>query len=92
VSIGIALGTQGHIWTMMYSYGFVGLGLFVFFLVGAVLRTWSPEGIAGLWLHSVPVAACFIMFFYGLGAMQFAVVMMVIAVLLRARYDSEKLW
>ena len=85
-TIGVSLGTQGYLWMLMFSYGLVGLGLFLCFLAGAVARTWRVASIAGLWLHSVPIAALAIIPFYGFDVMQLTVVLLVIALLLRRRY------
>jgi hypothetical protein len=90
-TIGVSLGTQGYIWLLMFSYGFVGLGLFVIFLAGGIIRTWHAPGHTGLWLHSVPVAGAGIAAFYSFDVMQLTVVGLVLAVLLRARYFGEKL-
>ena len=90
-TIGISLGTQGYVWLLMFSYGFVGLALFVIFLVGGIVRTWRAPGYTGLWLHSVPVAGAGIAGFYSFDVMQMTVMTLVLAVLLRARYFDEKL-
>lgn len=90
-TIGVSLGTQGYVWMLMFSYGFVGLGLFVVFLAGGIIRTWHAAGNTGLWLHSVPVAGAGIAGFYSFDVMQLTVVTLVLAVLLRARYFAEKL-
>ena len=36
----LSVGTQGYVWTVMFSHGFVGLALFLLFLWGTTLRTW----------------------------------------------------
>lgn len=89
VTIGIALGTQGYVWTLMYCFGFVGLGLFLVFLLGAVARTAGVRRPADLWLHGSLVAGSVIIVFYGLGSTQLLVVCLLIAVLLRERYLDE---
>lgn len=88
-TIGVSLGTQGYLWMLMFSYGLAGLGLFLYFLLGAVCRTWQVTSTAGLWLHSVPVAALAIIPFYGFDVMQLTVVLLVVALLLRQRYLPE---
>lgn len=90
-TIGISLGTQGYVWLLMFSYGFVGLALFVIFLAGGIVRTWRAPGNTGLWLHSVPVAGAGIAGFYSFDIMQMTVMTLVLAVLLRARYFGEEL-
>jgi hypothetical protein len=86
-TIGIALGTQGHAWTLMFSYGFVGLGLFLVFLWGAIFRTWGAATDSQLWLHSVLITVAATMWFYGLGTIQLMCVALIAAVLLRDRYQ-----
>ncbi|TCP56499.1 hypothetical protein EV191_101442 [Tamaricihabitans halophyticus] len=78
----ISVGTQGHLWMLMFSYGFVGLGLFLWFLYGAVLRTWRAPSTAQLWLHSVLIIPCALMFFYGIDTMQMLTVALVAVILL----------
>ncbi|MEI7055315.1 hypothetical protein WBG06_05805 [Nocardioides sp. CCNWLW239] len=84
-TIGIALGTQGQIWSVMYSYGFVGLALFCAFLVALVWRARRAPGTAGLWLHGVLIAAVVMLPFYRLGVMQTVVLVCVGAVLTHPR-------
>jgi hypothetical protein len=91
-TIGIALGTQGLAWTYMFSYGFVGLALFCVFLWGGILRTSGASSVARLWLHSVPVTVAGTMWFYGLGTIQLVAVALILALLLRARYQGERGW
>ncbi|MDH2443060.1 O-antigen ligase domain-containing protein [Amnibacterium sp. CER49] len=90
-AIGYPLGSQGLAWTLMYSYGFVGLGLFLVFLVGAIVRTGRAPGTASLWLHSVLVALVPVMWFYGLGTIQTIAIAVIAGVLLRARATGEVL-
>ncbi|MCC3266588.1 O-antigen ligase family protein [Arthrobacter gengyunqii] len=85
-TVGVSMGTQGYVWMLMFSYGLVGLGLFLYFLVAAAARTWRVASTANLWLHSVPVAALAIIPFYGLDVMQLTSVVLVLALLLRRRY------
>lgn len=81
-----SVGTQGYIWMLMFSFGFVGLGLFLWFLWGTTLRTWRAPGDVNLLLHSVLVVASVLIVVYGLDIMQLLAVMLVAAVLLRERY------
>jgi len=81
-----SVGTQGYVWMLMFSFGFVGLGLFLWFLWGTTLRTWRAPGDVNLLLHSVLVAACGLVMVYGLDIMQLLTIMLVAAMLLRERY------
>ncbi|MCP2236799.1 O-antigen ligase like membrane protein [Prauserella halophila] len=81
--VDLSVGTQGHLWMMMFSFGFVGLGLFLWFLFGSVLRTWRAPGFSRLWLHSSLVAASTLIIFYGIDTMQLLTIALVAAILLR---------
>jgi len=89
-TIGIAIGTQGYVWTLMFCFGFVGLGLFLVFLLGGIARTAGVVSTTGLWLHAVLLSSAVIIFFYGLGGTQLLVVCLCLAVLLRARRFHEE--
>lgn len=88
-TIGVSMGTQGYMWMLMFSYGFVGLGLFVYFLINALMKTWHVPTTAGLWLHSVPLATLAIIPFYGFDIMQLTSVLLIVAVLLRHRFQPD---
>lgn len=82
-TVGVSVGTQGQIWMVMFSFGLVGLALFLWFLFGTVIRTWHSATTASLWLHSSLLACCLLIFFYGLDTMQLLTVALVAALLLR---------
>lgn len=85
----ISAGTQGYVWMLMFSFGFVGLALFLTFLWGTTLRTWQAPGDIDLVLHSVLVVASVIIAIYGLDVMQLLSIMLVAAVLLRRRHGLD---
>jgi hypothetical protein len=85
----ISAGTQGYVWMLMFSFGFVGLALFLTFLWGTTLRTWRAPGDVDLVLHSVLVVASVIIGIYGLDIMQLLSIMLVAAVLLRRRHGLD---
>jgi hypothetical protein len=85
----ISLGTQGYVWMLLFSYGFVGLALFMAFLWGTTARTWRASGDIDLVLHSMLVAASVVVFVYGLDIMQLLTVVLVAAVLVRRRHGLE---
>lgn len=88
----IFVGTQGMIWSLMFCYGLVGLGLFVVFFLSALLRTWSAPTSAALWIHSSIIAAAVMSIFYGLDR-HLPVVGLMIALMLRERYAlSSSFW
>jgi polysaccharide biosynthesis protein PslJ len=85
----ISVGTQGQIWMLMFSYGFVGLVLFLWFLWGAALRTWRAPGMSNLWLHAALVSTCILVLYYGLDVPQLTTVAVIAALLLRERYRPD---
>lgn len=87
--VGVSAGTQGYVWMLMFSFGFVGLFLFLAFLWGTTLRTRRAPGDIDLILHSVLVVASVIIIVYGLDIMQMLTIMLVAAVLLRRRYGLD---
>lgn len=85
--IGIDLGTQGAVWMFLFSYGFVGVGLFLAFLVGVMVRTRVlTRDLTRLWLHSSVLGACVGSFFYGFDIAQWLIVVTLSGLLLRERY------
>lgn len=69
----------------MFSYGFVGLALFIWFLLGVVVRTWSAPGTVKVLMHSSLIAVCVMVTFYGLHVALLVVLAVVAGVLLRER-------
>ncbi|MEX5294617.1 O-antigen ligase family protein [Kocuria sp. CPCC 205268] len=90
-TVGIEMGTQGYIWTLMFCYGLVGLGLFMVYLHGTTLMTLKVRTTTGLLIHAAPVAACLFFTYYGLDAVQFILISLSLAVLLRSRRYGEGL-
>ncbi len=65
----VTVGTQGAVWTAMFCSGFVGLMLLLYFLFGAVRRTWHLRSPSGLWLNASLVATCVMSAYYGIDGM-----------------------
>lgn len=89
-SVGVSMGTQGYLWTLLFCFGFVGLALFVAFLHGTTLLTARISSSPALFVHSVPVAACVFFAYYGIDVVQFIVICLCLAMLLRARSGGEQ--
>ena len=86
----LSVGTQGYVWTVMFSHGFVGLALFLLFIWGTTLRTWRAPSDVQLVLHSVLVVTSLAILIYGLDIMQMLSVVLVAAMLLRRRYGLDE--
>src|SRR5699024_985331 len=87
-SIGIALGTQGYAWTLLYSYGFLGLALFYGLLGRVLLASWRVQDTAAFVLQSMVATVGCTIWFYGLGVTQCLIMMLGAAVLSRAATDG----
>lgn len=88
----ISVGTQGTLWNLLFCFGFVGLGLFAWFLLSAIARTWAAPNVSALWLHGSLIASAVMSVFYGLDRHLLAIGI-VVALMLRERYaDSSDYW
>lgn len=58
-------GTQGHIWTVMFSYGIPALVFFMFALIWLALATAKTQRIWQLLLHTVQIVTIVEVFYYG---------------------------
>lgn len=82
--LGISLGTQGTVWMYVFSYGIVGLLLFLCFLVSAVLGTWTlVQDAPSALLQACLVGAVAGSFFYGFDYPQWSVILVALSLLLR---------
>ncbi|QWW19173.1 ligase [Schaalia sp. 19OD2882] len=61
-----ALGTQGHFWTVLFSHGFVGVTLFVGFLVAVILMGAGRRDLLGAVLVGTVAATLVESAFYGM--------------------------
>jgi hypothetical protein len=87
--LGVSVGTQGYVWALMFSHGFVGLALFLLFLWGTTLITWPAPGDVPLVLHSVLVVESVAVVVYGLDIIQMLSLVLVVAMLLRQHYGLD---
>ena len=77
------IGTQGQLWTVLYSNGFPAAIFFVGFLVAVLWQTRRARGMAGLWLHTVPLVALPQIVAYGWLPVELQVVMVTAALAYR---------
>lgn len=69
------IGTQGQFWTVLYSNGFPAAIFFVGFLAAVLWQTRRARGMAGLWLHTIPLVALPQILVYGWLPVELQVVM-----------------
>jgi len=51
------IGTQGQLWMVLYSYGIPAVIFFIGFFAAVLWQTRRARGMAGLWLHTIPLVA-----------------------------------
>src|SRR5918993_145189 len=82
-SDGISLGTQGHLFNVMFSHGFVALLLFEIWLLVLVWRSRSFDTAERACLHLVVVTALVAHVYYGFDGPQFVIFMVAAALAIR---------
>jgi len=87
-TLSVSVGTQGQVWNVMFSYGFVALGLFLGWFVCAMLLSWRAGDQAKLWMHAGLFVCCLTFFYYGYDGIQLTVAMVTAALALRPAVPS----
>ena len=87
-TVDVSIGTQGQVWNVMFSYGFVALAFFLGWFGLVVLYSWKARDQAGLWVHATLFVAFMTFFYYGYDGIQLTVAMTAAALALRARRDE----
>jgi polysaccharide biosynthesis protein PslJ len=77
------IGTQGQLWTVLYSNGVPAAIFFVGFFVAVLWQTRRARGMVGLWLHTVPLVALPQIVVYGWLPVELQVVMVAAALAYR---------
>ena len=77
------IGTQGQLWMILYSNGYIATALFIGFFLAVLWQTRRAVGTAGLWLHAVPLIALAQITVYGWLPVELQVVMVVSALAYR---------
>jgi hypothetical protein len=84
-TVDVSIGTQGQVWNVMFSYGFIALAFFLGWFGLVVVQSWRPRGQAQLWVHATLFVAFLTFFYYGYDGIQLTVAMSAAALALRAR-------
>lgn len=79
----VSIGTQGQVWNVMYSYGFIALAFFLGWFLLAMLLSWRSGNQARLWMHAGLFVCCMTFFYYGYDGIQLTVAMVTAALALR---------
>ncbi|MGC9961921.1 MAG: hypothetical protein ABSE47_08465 [Acidimicrobiales bacterium] len=84
-----AIGTQGQLWTILYSNGYPAAFFFVAFFLAVMWQTRRAAGTAGLWLHAVPLIGLTQIIVYGWLPAELQVVMVAAALAYRRSSRSR---
>jgi hypothetical protein len=84
-TVDVSIGTQGQVWNVMFSYGFIALAFFLGWFGLVVVQSWRARGQADLWIHATMFVAFVTFFYYGYDGIQLAVAMSAAALALRGR-------
>ena len=82
-NLDVAVGTQGQVWNVMFSYGFIALACFLGWFALAAWGSRHTAGSARLWLHVAACVPLITSFYYGYDGPQLAVAMVACAAALR---------
>lgn len=82
-----SLGTQGQFWTVIFSYGLVGLALFLAFFLRMFPRIWRATDVYGSILGGIILATLVEQFYYGMNT---GLMISVVAVALLSRHLEEE--
>jgi O-antigen/teichoic acid export membrane protein len=77
------IGSQGQLWMVLYSDGYIATALFIGFFLAVLWQTRRAAGTAGLWLHAVPLIALTQITVYGWLPVELQVVMVIAALAYR---------
>ena len=77
--VGVSVGTQGQVWNVMFSFGFIALGAYLAWFWSSAWRSRRARDPVTLWLHVTLVVASFAVFYYGFDGMHTSIVMVAAA-------------
>jgi len=77
------IGSQGQLWMVLYSDGYIATALFIGFFLAVLWQTRRAVGTAGLWLHTVPLIGLAQITVYGWLPVELQVIMVVAALAYR---------
>jgi hypothetical protein len=84
-----AIGTQGQLWMVLYSNGYPATVLFIGFCLAVAWQTRRARGVAGIWLHTVPLIALAQIVVYGWLPVELQVVMVAAALAYRRCFRPD---
>lgn len=82
-TLDVSVGTQGHFWYVMFSFGFVGLALFLTTMWGLAVTTRRVVDLQSVLIHTPLVTVLVMMLFYGIDGVHLTILFTCAALLLR---------
>ncbi|MDT0261856.1 O-antigen ligase family protein [Jatrophihabitans lederbergiae] len=74
-TVSVSIGTQGQVWNLMFSYGFIALAFFLAWFAWAAIKSIQARGEGFLWVHATLVVSLLTFLYYGYDGIQLTVVM-----------------
>lgn len=84
-----SIGTHGHFWLVMFSHGFVGLGLYLAWVASTIKTAIKPRDQVSILLACVVIVGGAQMFFYNLLPISIPIVMTAFGLLCRPPDDES---
>lgn len=84
--VGVAFGTQGMIWLLLYCFGIPALLFFAWFVIGLLVRGWRVADVAGVWIYCSFIGLITLMPFYTLSGVPMSAFVVIAVLLMR---DAE---
>lgn len=83
-TVSVSIGTQGQVWNLMFSYGFIALAFFLAWFAWAAIKSYRARSEGSLWVHATLVVGLLTFFFYGYDGIQLTVLMVAAGLAVRA--------
>jgi hypothetical protein len=89
-TVDVSIGTQGQVWNLMYSYGFIALAFFLGWFAWVAIKSVRARSGGALWVHATVVAALSTFTFYGYDGIQLTVAMVAAGLAVRRQRAREE--
>ncbi|RKW70660.1 hypothetical protein DWQ67_05975 [Galactobacter caseinivorans] len=81
--VGVAFGTQGMVWLLLFCFGIPSLIFFAWFVIGLLVRGWRVNDVPGIWIYCSFIGMLTLFPFYALSGVPMIVFVIMGVVLLR---------
>lgn len=81
--VGVAFGTQGMVWLLIFCFGIPSLIFFLWFVIGLLVRGWRVNDVPGIWIYCSFIGMLTLFPFYALSGLPMIVFVLMGVLLLR---------